>query len=298
MIITKILAGLSQQHNHNVDYDHLLPVFPMGDSIPHTIMQTCKSLNDLPKDILCNIESIKELNKGWEYRIFDNSQIEGWIERNYGNAILDYYKRITPSYGAAKADLFRYLFIYKEGGVYLDIKSSISKSLEDNLKDNDAFILSYWDNLEGEGHYNVGHYSDIFNGYPRGEIPQWFIISAAGHPIIRDVILQVLKNIDNYNPYVNGVGWTGTVFTTGPVPYSLTIYSNLRNYPHRLVNIFTDFGFVYSIYEHTHSDKSFHATAIKSDYRKGVEPLIKSKCSILHNVNKLYLRILNRHRGR
>lgn len=33
--------------------------------------------------------------------------------------MLDYYKRIDDSYGAIKADLFRYLLIYKEGGYIL-----------------------------------------------------------------------------------------------------------------------------------------------------------------------------------
>lgn len=298
MILTRVLSKLSQPHNRNIDYAGALPCISLMDTIPHKIMQTCKSVEDLPESIIANINQIKELNAGWEYHLFDNEQVEHWIQQNYGDVILDYFNRITPSYGAAKADLFRYLYIYKEGGVYLDIKSSISKPLEESLEKNDSFIFSYWDNLEGENHYKVGHYSNIFDQYPRGEIPQWFIISVAGHPIIREVIIQVLKNIDNYNPYINGIGWTGTVFTTGPVPYSLTIYKYYLNYPHRLVNVFSEFGFIYSIFETTHSEKTYHATAIKSDYRKGTEPLVRHRNMLLHSFNKFYLSILNKRHNR
>lgn len=298
MYLTKILAKVSQPHNHTIDYERIVPRFVTGDSIPHRIMQTCKSVNGLPEAIVRNISHIKAMNAGWEYCLFDNARIEDWINKSYGSVILGYYKRISPSYGAAKADLFRYLYIYKKGGVYLDIKSSMSSPVESHLHNDDSFILSYWDNLEGEGHAGIGHYSNIFDEFPRGEIPQWFIISAAGHPIIRDVIIQVLKNIDNYNPYITGIGWTGTVFTTGPVPYSLTIYKNVSKYPHRIVNAFTEFGFVYSIYENSHSDRTFHATAIKSDYRKCSEPLIEHRNALVQYVNRWYLTLLSKHHGR
>ena len=38
---------------------------------------------------------------------------------------------------------FRYLLMYEIGGVYLDIKSTANKKLDDVLEENDAFILSH-----------------------------------------------------------------------------------------------------------------------------------------------------------
>lgn len=296
MIVTKILSRLSRPANKPIDYDAMLPSVPYELGIPKSIMQTCRKKEDLPDEILENIRKICSQNPEWSYYLYEDPMIEDYISRNYGETILDYYKRISDEYGAAKADLFRYLYVYHEGGIYLDIKSSIATPLEGSIRADDSFLLSYWDNLEGQKHQGVGHYSDVFKDYPRGEIPQWFIIASKGHPLLRDIIIQVLKNIDNYNPYVNGVGWSGTVHTTGPVPYSLAIYDRIPNYDYRLVDAFSEIGMVYSIYEDSHKSGPYHAKAIKSDYRKGVKPLIRHRCSVLEKVNEMYLREMSRRR--
>ncbi len=36
-----------------------------------------------------------------------------------------------PRYGVVLADIFRYLVIYNEGGVYLDIKSTVNRPLDE-----------------------------------------------------------------------------------------------------------------------------------------------------------------------
>ena len=38
---------------------------------------------------------------------------------------MQFYERINPNYGAAKADIFRVLVLHKYGGVYFDIKSKV-----------------------------------------------------------------------------------------------------------------------------------------------------------------------------
>lgn len=296
MIITRILSKLSQPSHKSVDYDAMLPSVPYERGIPRTIMQTCRRKEDLPEEILENIQTICSMNPDWSYHLYEDPMIEDFILQNYGESILDYYRRISDEYGAAKADLFRYLYIYHEGGIYLDIKSSIAKPLEGSIRVEDSFLLSYWDNLEGQKHQGVGHYSDVFKDYTRGEIPQWFIIASKGHPVLRDIIIRVLRNIDDYNPYVNGVGWSGTVHTTGPVPYSMVIYDKIQHYDYRLVNAFSEIGMVYSIYEDSHTTGPYHAKAIKSDYRKGVKPLIKHRCKVLEKVNEFYLRRMVEYR--
>lgn len=297
MILTKILSRLSQSGRGNVDYESIVPLVPFSPGIPKWIMQTCRSGNDLPEEILSNIRCLKTNNPDWTYLLYDDVMIVEYIRSNYGSKVLAYYNRIAPEYGAAKADLFRYLYIYREGGVYLDIKSTIIKPLSETIRSDDSFLFSFWDNQEGEPHYGVGHYSDVFKDYPRGEIPQWFIVSAKGHPIIRDIIIKVLSNIDAYNPYVNGVGWTGTVFTTGPVPYSLTIYQNLKKYPYRSVNAFTELGLVYSIYESKQVDSTYHAKAIKSDYRKGRMPVVRHKSIFVESINECYLKAVGLYKA-
>ena len=73
------------------------------------------------------------------------------------------------NYGAAKADLFRYLLIYAYGGVYLDLKSTVEKPLSESLSGNESFILSHWANSD------YGNYIEL-KDFGCREYIQWCIV--------------------------------------------------------------------------------------------------------------------------
>lgn len=299
MFLTSLLSHLSEPDKSSIDYDLLVPYVPYRKGIPKYIYQTNKN-KETKEPITSNILKIKNLNPDWEYQLFDDSAIDAFIQEYYGNIILSYYKRIDSHYGAAKADFFRYLLLYQKGGVYLDIKSSINKPLSDFILEDDSFVLSFWDNLPGDDHEGVGHYSALPPEIERGEIIQWYIVASPGHPLLRKVIITLLQNIDHYNPYINGIGWTGTVTTTGPVMYTRTLYETLKcnscDYPVRWTNIFKDAGFVYSIFEKNQKNNQAqttpHTTVLSSDYRKATAPVIMHSSRILQKINCLYLSYL------
>ncbi|RYF20514.1 MAG: hypothetical protein EOO77_07875 [Oxalobacteraceae bacterium] len=74
--------------------------------------------------------------------MFDDGEIRRFIDDEYGADILANFDCIRREYGAARADLFRYLLIYKRGGVYLDIKSGFERSLDEVLQPDDQMLLS------------------------------------------------------------------------------------------------------------------------------------------------------------
>jgi len=71
------------------------------------------------------------INSGWEYRFYTDETARRYIEENYPSRFLDSFDALI--HGAYKADLFRYLVLLREGGVYADV----DVLLEGNL---DAFI--------------------------------------------------------------------------------------------------------------------------------------------------------------
>jgi mannosyltransferase OCH1-like enzyme len=198
-----------------------VPKWPKGTSIPRVIHQTYPT-RTLPAALQASVDRLKDSNPGWEHRLYDNQDIERAIESSYGKGMLAYYQRLNPDYGAARADLFRYLLMYRFGGVYLDIKSSSAKPLDDIAIQGTEFVLSKWDNGAGGVHEGWGLHREL-DQIDGGEFQQWHIVSVAGHPFLKAVIENVLVHIDRYRPWKHGVGAHGVHWVTGPIPYTLAI---------------------------------------------------------------------------
>ena len=96
--------------------------------IPKVIYQTWYK-KDLPYNILKIKEKMLSLNKDYKYLLFDDNDIELFIKENYDFDTLKAFNMLNV--GAAKADLWRYLILYKNGGVYLDLDSEICSNLDD-----------------------------------------------------------------------------------------------------------------------------------------------------------------------
>lgn len=260
----------------------LLPEFSVSDRIPKILHQTYKT-KDVPSEYLDNINQLKRQNPSWEFVLYDDADIVKFIKDYYGDVILDYYNRISPKYGAARADLFRYLLIYKKGGVYLDIKSSLEKPLDTIIYPDDQYILSHWGSSDGVKMERWNYHPELTQIGAR-EFQQWHIIAASGHPFIKRVIEYVLQNIDDYMPEIHGIGQVGTLRTTGPIAYTSAIYPILHLHHHRLVENHQELGLKYSIYDNPtrHRDTS-HYTEIKTSLinLKGFDKVLSAVLRIL-----------------
>jgi mannosyltransferase OCH1-like enzyme len=242
----------------------LVPALPAGQSIPRIIHQTFYE-RTLPPELQRNVDRLRTLNPGWEYRFYDDDDIKAFIGQHYGQAVLDYFERIGPQYGAARADLFRYLLMYKVGGVYLDIKSAAMRPLDEVFRPDDRFLLSTWE----REHISWGHHYDLRN-LGHGEFQQWYIACASGHPFLKEVIETVLCNIDRYDPHLHRVGKNGVLRVTGPIAYTLAIHRVLKRHPHRIVDSARELGFEYNVYRN-----QSHETTFRSHYSTQTAPVVK-----------------------
>jgi hypothetical protein len=242
----------------------LVPVLPAGQSIPHIIHQTFYE-RTLPPELQRNVDRLRTLNPGWEYRFYDDDDIKAFISEHYGQAVLHYFERIGPQYGAARADLFRYLLMYKVGGLYLDIKSTAMRPLDEVFRPDDRFLLSTW----GREQASWGYHYELRN-LAHGEFQQWYIACAAGHPFLKEVIETVLCNIDRYDPHLHRVGKNGVLRVTGPIAYTLAIHRVLGRHPHRTVDSAKELGFEYNVYRN-----QSHETAFRSHYSTQTAPVVK-----------------------
>lgn len=213
-------------------------------TIPKIIHQT-SGHKQLPPLLVESIAELRAHNPGWEYRYYNNQAVADYTQQHFPQHYA-IYQRIYPKYGAARADLFRYLLMYREGGVYLDIKSTFTRPLDQLLKSTDSYLLSHWTNGPGTAHELWGTYPEIAN--PRGEFQQCLIVCIPGHAFLAAVIEQIIQSIRNYDVARDGVG-TRLVHLTGPVAYTLAITPLLQRYQYRMVESESDLAFVYNYYK-------------------------------------------------
>lgn len=222
-----------------------VPTVPIEHIIPRMIHQVFLG-GTLPAPLQQNVDQLRSLNPGWEHRLYDDAAVEAFIEEHYGRAILGYYRRIDPSYAAARSDLFRYLVIYRVGGVYLDVKSAFRRPIDETLRRDEHFIVSRWRNGPGEPHEGFGCHPELTE--LGEEIQQWHVIAAPGHPFLRAVIEAVLDGIDSYSPRKDDIGLMGVLRLTGPIAYSRAIIPLLGQHPCTIIDNESVIGLQFSVF--------------------------------------------------
>lgn len=221
-----------------------LPLVEPSREIPKLLHQTISSRERLSVSVSENISHLKRNNPDWQYCLYDSNDREDFICKHYGDKIKSIYLSINPEYGAARADIFRYLLLYKYGGIYIDIKSTFVDEIPLSLC-RDQYIISFWKDDPDPNKNVFGRHRELsrVGGH---EIQQWHLISRAGHPFLRHVIARVLSNIEIYHPFFDGVGRSGVLRTTGPIAYTLAIAPLLGKYGHT-VKATADLGLEYCI---------------------------------------------------
>lgn len=240
-------------------------------SIPKTIHQTITNKKLLSNSLLENIENIKLKNSSFIHKIYDDEERGQFILKHYGDKFFKIYSSINPAYGAARADYFRYLAIYKVGGIYLDIKSTTLKPLDNFIYQDDRIILSHW-----KKHTNNAQWEHVKFGI-KYEWQQHFVISEPEHPYLKNVIDLVTENILNYNPFIHKTGKVAVLATTGPIAYTHGINADFCHQKHRVI-CSEDEGLLFSIFPSNQHSKHI------GNYRYLTTPLILNNLA----TNKLF----------
>jgi mannosyltransferase OCH1-like enzyme len=163
-----------------LQFENIVDSYIESKTIPKTIVQTWET-KYIEKNFLEIINKWKILNNNYKYLFFDENDREQFIKKYFNENVHKAYLKIIP--GAYKADLFRYCYLYKNGGVYADIDTLPMNSLDDVVIDNIELIatIDFNDN-PNESHHNIA------NG---------FIAVRPNHPIMFKCIEQIVYNCEN-----------------------------------------------------------------------------------------------------
>lgn len=247
-------------------------------TIPRIVHQTYCSHKTLSAEVIEKNNTLSQLNPGYEFRYYDDADMENWIDKNCSRNEQSAFYRINPIYGAARADLFRYLLIGKVGGIYLDIKSTCLKPFDSILNRNDKFIFSKWP-LGQDGKPIYWQQPGLLS-LELYEIQQWWIISVANNPVIFEVIRDVILNLSRNKPgTICNYGRQGVLETTGPIVYTKAVTRALLDNEHREIDAEAS-GFVYK-FDAKQSLNRIMGTST-THYSQLFEPIIKSNYRVRH----------------
>lgn len=172
--------------------------------IPKNIFQSWHTL-DLHPLIQGRINIMKNLNPDYTHKIYTDAEIDEFVNTEYKGEIADCYNKLNVI--VAKVDFWRYLILYKYGGVYLDMDSYIAVPLNRIINDEDEAIIT------AENNPNL--------------FVQWALFFNKKHPILKQLIELIVFNI-NTNKHPNNISKT-----TGPYAYSTAI----KMYHYSLFNV-------------------------------------------------------------
>lgn len=164
--------------------------------IPKNIFQSWTTIILHPQ-IQNKIDKIKQLNPDYTHKIYTDEEMDDFVNMNFDQNIQDCYNRLNII--VAKVDFWRYLILYKLGGVYLDMDSTIERPLDKLIKSDDEAIIS----AEGNPNFYV----------------QWALIFNKNHPILKRTIEFIVENIKT-NAYPNDIH-----SMTGPAVFSRAVNS-------------------------------------------------------------------------
>jgi hypothetical protein len=148
-------------------------------SIPKRVIQTGKS-RDLPLLAQAAVSNIKLLNPDFEYRFFDDAQVESFVDAHFPQ-YRDVFNRFPVR--IQKYDFFRYLAVYHFGGFYFDLDVLLAKGLDDLLEHSCVFTFE---------ELSLHRFLRDQRGMD-WEIGNYAFGAAAGHPFIAAVIENCVK---------------------------------------------------------------------------------------------------------
>jgi len=186
--------------------------------IPKVIVQTFSSRDKLTPEMAKAIESWREKNPDWEYKLFDNNECVEFIGKHFDKDTLEAFDNLIP--GAFKGDLFRYCYLYINGGVYTDIDNICLIPLNEFLNEDDSFVLVK---------DSVNHKANlIYNA---------FMATEKNNPVIKEAIDISVHNV-KHNIYPKTQNKIVDVLSvTGPRCLGIALEKHINDVDLRLFNV-------------------------------------------------------------
>jgi hypothetical protein len=206
----------------------------MPKKIPNRVYQTWKE-QELPLALALEIRRFRKLNPDYSFSFFDDQQMAEYMESRYaGHPILPVFREARVP--VLKADIWRYCILFREGGIYCDIKSAVKIPLRELLRDDVSELVSFeglhWKDLMFPGRYAdaaiyyPGPPEQIRSNleYPENTILNWCLCFEKAHPILETIIDLIVRQAPFYrNKTFENMSMAGNHFT-GVIAFTQAVW--------------------------------------------------------------------------
>ena len=195
------------------------------NTIPRIIHQTHRLPSDQLGDPLSSLtKMVQHMHPHWEYRFYLDNDCLNYIEDHYPDALEVYQSIRIP---VQRADLVRLIFVYCEGGFYLDVDMEMQKSLDD-LLEHDCIFAEEVTLSENEAS-ELGHQNCL-------RIANYMFGAKPGDEFIKSLIEEILERgsqieINRFDDVLNstGPGMVTDCYHAYPGKDQVTIIFNENN---------------------------------------------------------------------
>ena len=162
--------------------------------IPKVVYYTHENIEKV-KEFENQLKYSKSKNKNYKFIFYDDNARIKFIKEEFPD-FYEFYKRINEGYGAAKADIFRVLILYKYGGIYIDCKTKI-----ENM---DELFLKY----PNKSLYTCSFKKDdkilnIINNITNTNYQNFFIATKRKGKVISKIKDEIFYNLSSYGKIKN-----------------------------------------------------------------------------------------------
>ena len=182
----------------------------LDSPIPLKVWQTYKT-KELPYFAQETQQTWIDLNPEFSYQLWDDQDIENYLVEKWGEEYLAFFQALPI--GAMKADLWRYLILCTEGGVYSDIDSVCLMPVKNwplETKSSNKHVL----------------YLDL--DLDESQFCQWTFACTPKHPMMQYVCHYILEKWKNQGFSYQEDGTIDVLNTTGPKIFSEAIKKYLK----------------------------------------------------------------------
>lgn len=162
----------------------------------------------LPEPVQIRFREMMSRNPGYEHILHLDQDMHDFVHGNFNEEISKTYDSLDII--VAKVDFWRYLKLFHEGGIYLDMDSLILDPIETFIKPDDQAVISAENNPE--------------------KFVQWALFFEKGHPILERTIQYIVRNVRD-GKFQNDI-----LNLTGPGVYSRAIHDLYRESTGKTIN--------------------------------------------------------------